>query len=95
MEQWWDKTAEVKIHEMENKNVVTTSRCLFGDAAERITRFSKTDKIDLIVMGSCMLAGASKIKALGSVARKVSETADCHVLIVHDIIPKLSVLQST
>lgn len=83
LEQSWDKMAEVKIHEMENKNVVTTSRCLFGDAAERITRFSKTDNIDLIVMGSRRLAGASKIKALGSVARKVSENADCLVLIVH------------
>jgi nucleotide-binding universal stress UspA family protein len=83
LEQWWDKTAEVKIHEMENENVIASSRCLFGDPAERITRFSKTDKIDLIVMGSRRLKGASKIKALGSVARKVSEIADCPVLIVH------------
>jgi len=38
----------------------------------------------MIVMGSSnRLKGISKIKALGSVARKVSELADCPVLIVH------------
>ncbi len=38
----------------------------------------------MIVMGSSnRLSGISKIKALGSVTRKVSELANCPVLIVH------------
>jgi nucleotide-binding universal stress UspA family protein len=83
LEKWWDKLAEVKMHEMEDKNVNASSRCLFGDAAERIIRFAEDNKIDLVIMGSRRLKGASKIKALGSVARKVSETVECPVLIVH------------
>ncbi|HEX9320111.1 MAG TPA: universal stress protein [Nitrososphaeraceae archaeon] len=73
----------MKIHEMEDKNVNANSRCLFGDVAERIVRFAEENKIDLVVMGNRRLKGASKIKALGIVARKVSETAECPVLIVH------------
>jgi nucleotide-binding universal stress UspA family protein len=34
-------------------------------------------------MGSRRLKGVSRLKALGSVTRKVSEQADCPVLIVH------------
>jgi nucleotide-binding universal stress UspA family protein len=83
LEKWWDKLAEVKMHEMEDKNVNASSRCLFGDEAERIIRFAEDNKIDLVIMGSRRLKGASKIKALGSVARKVSETVECPVLIVH------------
>jgi nucleotide-binding universal stress UspA family protein len=41
------------------------------------------NEVDLVVMGSRRLKGASRIKALGSVARKVSEIAECPVLIVH------------
>ena len=44
---------------------------------------SLNNKMDMIVMGSHRLKGISKIKALGSVTRKVSEIADCPVLIVH------------
>jgi nucleotide-binding universal stress UspA family protein len=51
--------------------------------AEQILRFAKNNKMDLIVMGSRRLKGVLKIKALGSVTRKVSEIADCPVLIVH------------
>jgi nucleotide-binding universal stress UspA family protein len=34
-------------------------------------------------MGSKRLEAISKIKALGSVARKVSEAAECPVLLIH------------
>jgi nucleotide-binding universal stress UspA family protein len=83
LERWWDKLAEVKIHEIEDKNVNATSKCLFGDPSQEIIDFARDNKIDLIVMGSRRLKGASRIKALGSVTRKVSENADCPVLIVH------------
>jgi nucleotide-binding universal stress UspA family protein len=34
-------------------------------------------------MGSRQLRGGSKIKTLGSVARRVSEIAECPVMIIH------------
>jgi nucleotide-binding universal stress UspA family protein len=36
----------------------------------------------LIIMGTIGLTGVSKIKALGSVARKVSEMAKCPIMLV-------------
>ena len=83
LEKGWDKMVEVKTHEIENDKVDLTGECRYGSAAEQILRFAKSNKIDMIVMGSRRLQGILKIKALGSVARKVSELADCSVLIVH------------
>jgi nucleotide-binding universal stress UspA family protein len=36
----------------------------------------------MIVIGSKQLKGVNKLKTLGSVARKVSETAHCPVMII-------------
>ena len=83
LEKGWGKMVEVKTHEIENDNVALRGECRNGSAAEQILRFAKNNKIDMIVMGSHRLKGISKIKALGSVTRKVSEIADCPVLIVH------------
>ena len=83
LEKGWDKMVEVKTHEIENDKVDLTGECRYGSAAEQILRSAKSNKIDMIVMGSRRLQGILKIKALGSVARKVSELADCSVLIVH------------
>ena len=47
------------------------------------TKATDMQKIDLIIMGSIGLRGINKIKTLGSVSRRVSEMASCHVLIVH------------
>jgi nucleotide-binding universal stress UspA family protein len=74
LEQGWNKFAEIKMHLLEGKtNVRITSDCLAGTAADQILRYAKTNKPDMIVMASARLEGLSKIKALGSVSRKVSE----------------------
>jgi nucleotide-binding universal stress UspA family protein len=83
LEQGWNKLAEIKMHELEKHKVTANSVCLVGAAAEQILRYANTNKIDIIVMASARLKGISKIKALGSVTRKISEMADCPVLIVH------------
>jgi nucleotide-binding universal stress UspA family protein len=83
LEKGWEKMVEVKTHEIENDNVALRGESRNGSAAEQILRFAKNNKIDMIVMGSHRLKGISKIKALGSVTRKVSEIADCPVLIIH------------
>jgi nucleotide-binding universal stress UspA family protein len=54
-----------------------------GSPAEEIIKIARSVKAGLIVMGSRQLNRSDKIKALGSVARKVSETASCPVMIIH------------
>lgn len=83
LEEGWNKMAEVMINGLKKHNVEATCDCLVGSAAEKILQFAKIKKIDLIVMGSRRFKGLSKIKALGSVTRKVSEMAGCPVLIIH------------
>jgi nucleotide-binding universal stress UspA family protein len=53
-----------------------------GNAADSILKFANRQEIDLIVIGSRGLSGLGKIMALGSVSRKVSEEANCPVMIV-------------
>jgi nucleotide-binding universal stress UspA family protein len=50
---------------------------------EKIIEFANNEKVDLIVIGNIGLSGHSKVKALGSVSRNVSEKASCPVPIVH------------
>jgi nucleotide-binding universal stress UspA family protein len=52
-----------------------------GSPADEIVKIARDTNSDLIVMGSRQLH--SGIGALGSVARKVSETADRPVMIIH------------
>ena len=53
-----------------------------GDVVEEILKYAKKKRVSLIIIGSQGLHGISKIKAMGSVSRKVSEFANCPVLIV-------------
>jgi nucleotide-binding universal stress UspA family protein len=64
------------------KDVDADYRVVIGSAADVILKFAKKTEIDLIVMGSQGLSGIRKIMALGSVSRKVSELAQCPVLLV-------------
>ena len=54
-----------------------------GNPIDAILKFARGRKIDLIVMGSQGLHGIGRLKALGSVSRKISELASCPVMIVH------------
>jgi nucleotide-binding universal stress UspA family protein len=54
-----------------------------GSPAEEIVNVAKNEKVDLIIMGSRQLKKTEKLMALGSVARRVSELAECPVMIVH------------
>jgi nucleotide-binding universal stress UspA family protein len=84
MENTWHKRAQEKIKKLSEQNLQSDCKCLTGDIAEKIMEYAHNEKVDMIVMGSSnRLKGISKIKALGSVTRKVSELADCPVLIIH------------
>lgn len=53
-----------------------------GSPADEIVKIARSVKAGMIVIGSRQLKGANRLKALGSVARKVSETAHCPVMII-------------
>lgn len=80
----WHAFAQDKVRLLSSKKLKATADMGSGSAADEILRYAKEEKVDLIVMGSRRLEGASKaLVALGSVARKVSERAPCPVMIVH------------
>jgi nucleotide-binding universal stress UspA family protein len=53
-----------------------------GSPAEEILLMAKNEKADLIIMGSRRL-GKDSLNTLGSVARRVSDIAQCPVMVVH------------
>ena len=63
-------------------NVATQCEIRFGEAASEIVSSAKDHAIDLIVVGH---RGQNRLARLllGSVARKVVDTAPCPVLVVH------------
>ena len=85
----WMKMAEEKIIKgLLSENIKVTSKVLIGSTgsstSDQILKFVKDNQINMIIMGSKRLEkGVSKIKALGSVSRSVSERSSCPVLIVH------------
>lgn len=71
-----------EILQCKEQGVDADYKIITGSAADVILKFAKKMEIDLIVMGSQGLSGIRKILALGSVSRKVSELAQCPVLLV-------------
>ncbi|MCL4519381.1 MAG: universal stress protein [Thaumarchaeota archaeon] len=68
---------------LNSKTVKITTKILYGYPSEVILKSAKDEDVDLIVMGNVGLSGISKLQALGSVSRAVSERAKCPVMIVH------------
>ena len=64
-------------------NIKIKTVSLNGCPPEKIIEFANNGKVDLIVIRNIGLSGLSKVKALGSVSRNVSEKASCPVPIVH------------
>jgi nucleotide-binding universal stress UspA family protein len=56
---------------------------LEGPTVKELLNLIKRNDIDLVVIGSQGRSGLSKIMALGSVSRKISESATCPVMIIH------------
>ncbi len=78
------KKLEKLISLTNSRGVEASSLVLEGDAAEKIVSTIKRDNPYLVVIGSnrLKLKGLSKIRALGSVARKLSEKSPRPVLII-------------
>jgi nucleotide-binding universal stress UspA family protein len=67
-----------------SRGVDASSLVLEGNAAEKIASVIKKETPYLVVVGSRRLParGLSKLKGLGSVARKITEESKCPVLVV-------------
>lgn len=85
LEKGWNKMVQEKLigKMLKDDKIKIRSETIVGSPADEIIRFAKSNKIDMIIVGSRRLEAISKIKALGSVARKVSEAAECPVMIIH------------
>lgn len=77
------KMLEEERRKYAHHNIKIETILLDGYPPERIIEIANNEKVDLIIIGSVGLSGLSKVKALGSVSRNVSERASCPVLIVH------------
>ena len=66
----------------EKNEIMVHHHVMRGNPIEGIFDYEKANKIELIIMGSKGLSGISKLMALGSVSRKISELAKCPVMIV-------------
>ena len=86
LKEGWLKMANEKITPLlENENIkfnisISTEE---QPVSEQILEFASDNKVNLIIVGSQRLNKISKIKALGSISRKISENADCPVMIIH------------
>jgi nucleotide-binding universal stress UspA family protein len=63
------------------ENVSLQSQVLIGDPSNEIIKFANDEEVDLIIMGTTGLGGLKKF-VFGSVARNVSEKANCPVMLV-------------
>jgi nucleotide-binding universal stress UspA family protein len=80
-----DKKLEKLVSLSNSRGVEASSLVLEGDAAEKITAVINKERPYLVVVvGSRRLPsrGLSKLKTLGSVARKITEESKCPVLVV-------------
>lgn len=64
-------------------NVTINIQVVIGYPPESIIKKIDDDKFALVVMGTVGLRGISKLHAIGSVARNVSENCECNILLVH------------
>jgi nucleotide-binding universal stress UspA family protein len=67
----------------ESAGVEVSINTAYGNTAKEILGFVKKNKIDLVIIGTTSRKGLSKIIALGSVARKISEESPAPVLLIH------------
>ena len=86
LKEGWIKMAKEKINPILEKENIKFNLIVSTEEqpiSEQIIKFASENTIDLIIIGSQRLSEISKIKALGSVSRKVLENVDCPIMIIH------------
>lgn len=87
-EAWMKMVQEKLINGLTKQNIKSTPTVLVGNAinsiSDQILKFAKDNQVDLIIMSSERLEKRiSKVNAIGSVSRGVSERASCPVVLIH------------
>lgn len=77
-----EKMLAREVEQCKKKGVSAKYKIGSGNISQEILKISKNKKISIIIIGSNGLHGIGKLKSLGSVSRRVSELADCPVMIV-------------
>jgi len=77
-----EKVLKQKKQECESEGIMMFTNINEGSISDELLKSISKNNIDLVIIGSRGLSGFSKIRALGSVSRKISELADCPVMIV-------------
>jgi nucleotide-binding universal stress UspA family protein len=73
---------KIREYKINVKNIKVQPKVTIGLPADKIMETATEENVDLIVIGTVGLKGVSKIKALGSVARNISERAKYPVMLV-------------
>ena len=76
-----ESVAMRRVHDANEKGIEVETHAREGNPAEAILDTANEVKADLIVVGNRGLSGIKRF-LLGSVSQKVSEHADCNVMIV-------------
>jgi len=77
------KLLEENKEKYKNSGTDIETQTLYGNTAKKILSFIRSNKIDIVVIGTTSRTGISKLIALGSVSRKVAEQSTRPVLLVH------------
>lgn len=77
-----NKILESEMQYCRKMGVETYYEIQTGNAVDSILKFANRHDVNLIVIGSRGLSGIGKIMTLGSVSRKISEEANCPIMII-------------
>lgn len=78
-----EKMLEEKLGKLKDNGINAVMEIAYGAPSEEILKFAESKKFDMIIMGSRSLKSFKKIRALGSVARRVSELSEIPIMLVH------------
>lgn len=78
-----EKMLEEKLGKLKENGITAELQIAYGAPSEEILKFAESKKFDIIIMGSRSLKRFKKFRALGSVARRVSELSEIPLMLVH------------
>ena len=77
------KKLEDKKQKCEKIGIHCKNKIIKGNPKDIIIKYVHEQEIDLVVIGTARRKGLSKIITIGSVARNVSESISCPIMLVH------------
>ena len=77
------KMLEEKLGRLKENGISAAVEIVYGAPSEEILKFAESKKFDMMIIGSRSLKSFKKFRALGSVARRVSELSEIPIMLVH------------